>query len=46
MNIAALKETALKNIAVWYLNFTVLEMTSQKYKHAESKTVLKQELPL
>ena len=37
MNIAALIETALKNIAVWYLHFTRMEMTSQKYQHAESR---------
>ena len=31
-------QTALKNIAAWYLNFILLEMTSRKYrpKHAQS----------
>ena len=35
---AALIKTALKNIAVWYLNFILLEMASRKYrpKHAQS----------
>ena len=47
---AVLIKTLLKNIAVWYLNFILLEMTSQEYrpKHAQSnvffpKTYIKQQ---